>query len=445
MDILLTPWQRAIILEHKVAEVIHKQERHGWLLDVPLVNEHIKTLDGMIHELEEQIYAMVPNRKVVPDSSEILAPFKKDGTLKQRVLGYADGVKGPFTRCWWEKINLNSETQVKTYLLSVGWRPTEYNYNDKGEQTSPKLTEDSFEGMKDQAGQLICKRLMIVHRRRQLSGWLEILRPDGRVEAKVNTIRTNTGRMGQYGIVNVPKNKPYVFFGKQMREVWTVRKGYKLLGVDAKGLENRVLAHYMNDPRMNEIVLSKDGLHQVLFEIWQEFCPNIDNVKTMEYAFFFGARDDKLGWIALTHPSGVSDADIGTIIRSRIVSRLPNLDKLIDGVKRAAKRGYLLGLDGRKLWVRRGKSPLSLLIQAGGAVVMKQALVFLMDWIIEEKLDAEIVGTFHDEAQLEVKEEHVDRVSQICYDVFPKVTKHFDLKCPMEGDVKIGTRWSQTH
>lgn len=445
-DVLDTSWKKAIELETRVAEIIQRQQEHGWKLNTDLVKTHIATLDGMTKEIEDELYSKLPIRRITIPNPTVETPFKKDGTLKQRIVDYSELVRGPFSKVEWQRINLDSEDQIKEFLLSVGWKPTEWNFSKKtGEQTSPKLTEDSFEGMKDQAGVLISKRLTIVHRRRQLQGFLDNVRPDGRIEARANTIRTNTCRMGQTNVVNVPKNKSYVFFGRQMREVFTVPENCLEIGIDAKGLENRILAHYMNEPEMNRIVTSKDGLHAALLEVLEPYCPNIDNVKTLEYAFFFGARDQKLGYIAGKRPIGWSDTSMGADIRARILGRIPNLDRLITRVEAAAKRGYLYGLDGRKLFIRRGKSPLNLLIQGGGAVAMKQALVYLYDDIQRDKLNCHLIGSFHDEFCLESIKKDVDRVVILCYDCLPQVTKYFNLNCPLESDVKVGHNWAECH
>ncbi len=180
IDVLTTPWERAIRLETRVAQIIREQEIHGWLIDKALLEYNMGQLDVMIEAIENDIYKQLPLRKVVPPSATIDAPYRRDGQIKERVKAYGLEVCGPFSKVWWERINLDSEDQVKKYLLSVGWQPTEWNINkDTYERTSPKLTEDSFETMEDKVGQLICKRLTIVHRRRQLQGFLEVIRPRG--------------------------------------------------------------------------------------------------------------------------------------------------------------------------------------------------------------------------------------------------------------------------
>lgn len=112
-------------------------------------------------------------------------------------------IKGPFSKIEYKEINLNSSDQVKEYLLSVGWIPTQYNINkETREPTSPKLTEDSFKSIKDDTGRLVARRNILVHRRRTIQnyddpenkGILSCIRDDGRVPAQGITCATPTSR-----------------------------------------------------------------------------------------------------------------------------------------------------------------------------------------------------------------------------------------------------------
>lgn len=163
-------------------------------------------------------------------------------------------VKGPFTRIRYKDINLNSADQVKKYLLSVGWIPTQYNINkETREPTSPKLTEDSFSSIKDDTGRLLARRAILVHRRRQIEnykdpenkGLLAYVRDDGKVPAEGITCATNTGRTKhRKGICNMPKADPKVILGKEMRSLFICIPPYRMIGADLKSIENFMLGHY---------------------------------------------------------------------------------------------------------------------------------------------------------------------------------------------------------
>ena len=84
-------------------------------------------------------------------------------------------------------------------------------------------------------------------------------------------------------------------FGKECRSCWTVPEGYKLVGIDASGLELRMLAHYMNDEDYINDVIHGDihSTNQKLAGLKTR-----DQAKTFIYALVYGAGDAKIGKIA---------------------------------------------------------------------------------------------------------------------------------------------------
>lgn len=450
LNILNTSWGESIRLETKVAQITRQQEINGWLLDVKRCRELIDELTEMIEKIDAEILPNIPPKIVVPKNALIDKPFTKSGDLNYRVEKYlgdqAKYVKGPFSRVELETINLASDSQIKEYLLSLGWKPTEWNISAKtGQRSSPKLTEDSFESLKSDIGKKISQRVVACHRRSQLQGFLDRVRPsDGRIEARANTVGTPTGRFKHSGVVNVPKAEDSVFFGKQMRSVFIVPEGKKLVGVDASGLENRMLAHYMNNKKLTEIILYGD-FHTTVWKTIEAFATSRSTTKNIEYALFYGAGDTKLGKMADRRPPGWDYKKTGEAIRRSIMAGLPALDKLTNTVKRQAQRGYLIGLDGRRIIVRSEHSALNSLLQCAGAVVMKVALCYLHMWLTRERLDCKIVGNFHDEFQMEVAEKDVERVVQLSERCIVKAGQHFKLNCPLEGEAKVGNNWAETH
>ena len=117
--------------------------------------------------------------------------------------------------------------------------------------------------------------------------------------------------------------------------------------------------------------------------------------------------------------------------------------KRVKGV--ASKRGWIKGIDGRKLPVRSEHSSLNLLLQSTGAILMKQATVFLMNYIDKEELDAKLVLHVHDEVQLEAKAEDAERVGQLAVKAMRRAGLHFRMECPIDGEFKIGNTWAETH
>jgi len=225
-------------------------------------------------------------------------------------------------------------------------------------------------------------------------------------------------------------------YGKDCRACWTINKGYKLVGVDASQLELRMLAHYMKDKEyINEIV--NGDIHAANQRA--AGLESRDQSKTFIYATIYGAGDQKLGSVVGGNRAA------GKKLREQFINNTPSFKSLKDQVQRASTRGYIKGLDGRRILIRHPHASLNTLLQGAGAILMKQALVILNDKIKLESLDAKFVANIHDEWQIEAKEEIAEHVGKIAVDSIIKAGEYFNLRCPMDGEYKIGDNWSETH
>lgn len=452
-------WSEALELEFEVARIITQQEINGVKFHIEKAHELNNTLRFAVSDIDIELHTHFPGTYKqcgVPISK----PFKTDGHLIKRVVDYfksynidpAGLVSGPFTRIVLEPINLNSQTQIKEVLLANGWEPDEWNYDDDGNQTSPKLTESSFHTITGELGNLIKQRTLYNHRLHQVEGWIARVRSDGRISATANTCGTNTGRFRHSSVVNVPKAASHVAFGKEMRSLFCVPEGKVLIGHDAEGLELRMLAHYMDDPQFTEAVVNGDKkLGTDIHTLNQKLAglPTRDAAKTFIYALIYGAGDAKLGKIV------GGDAGAGKELRIRFLKNLPALERLIERVKRASKKGYLKGLDGRKIWMRssNGKimqhKALNTLLQSAGAIVMKKSMILLEESVTRNIGNSSVIKVLdmHDEAQAEVLDDTtvIKKYMELAKDSIVKAGEHFKLRVPLAADAAVGSNWAETH
>ena len=111
----------------------------------------------------------------------------------------------------------------------------------------------------------------------------------------------------------------------------------------------------------------------------------------------------------------------------------------------ASQRGFLKGLDGRKIFVSSEHSALNTLLQSAGALVMKQALLILDESIKWYGLNARYVANVHDEWQIEVLEKDAEKVGELAVEAIKETASIFNLNCPLDGEYTIGDNWSETH
>jgi len=424
----------SLVLEGQVQRIISKQIENGWVLDQESAFVLLAELKEKKYDLEDKVHETF---KPLPTFVKQITPkFKKDGTksvVGLKFLGEAwQTVQAEFSRIDFPEFNLGSRQQIGRYLQYFGWKPE--TFTETGQPIVDESVLRKVKGIPE--AELIGEYLMVQKRIAQIQSWIDAVKDDGRVHGYVNANGAVTGRMthsspnmGQVPAVYSP-------YGKECRAVWTVPTGYSLVGMDASGLELRMLAHYMNDEGYTHEILNGDihTANQLAAGL-----PTRDQAKTFIYAFLYGAGDAKIGSIV-----GGSSAD-GRRLKAKFLSNTPALGKLRGRVSTASGRGYLLGLDGRRVAVRSEHAALNSLLQSAGAIVMKQALVLLDQYATLHNIDYKIIGNIHDEIQTEVATKDAERFGRLATACIEAAGIHYNLNCPLAGEYKVGANWAETH
>ena len=114
-------------------------------------------------------------------------------------------------------------------------------------------------------------------------------------------------------------------------------------------------------------------------------------------------------------------------------------------MQKYSKRGYVRGIDGRRIVVRRSYAALNTLLQGSGAICCKQWSIILDEEIQKRGLKAYLVNTIHDEQQYEVHKDHAEELVDMADSCMLKVSDYFDMEIPLNADAKIGGTWQETH
>jgi DNA polymerase I-like protein with 3'-5' exonuclease and polymerase domains len=333
--------------------------------------------------------------------------------------------------------NPGSRKQIGEKLIELGWKPDTFT-----ETGQPIVDEGVLSKVDIPEAKVIVDYLLYQKRIAQITSWLEACESDGRVHGKVISNGAVTGRMthSNPNMAQIP-NAGSVY-GVECRECWTVEEGNVLVGVDASGLELRMLAHYMKDKNYVKTVCegsSKDGTDVHTINQKAAGLPSRDIAKTFIYGFLYGAGDAKIGSIV-----GGSTKE-GAKLRKEFLSKTPALQKLLEKVSIYGTKGYVPGLDGRKVWVRSEHAALNSLLQSAGAIVMKKALCIFYDKVKANKWPVKLVANVHDEMQIETKEEFAVIVGEAAKQSIVEAGVHFKLRCPLDGEYKYGRNWRETH
>ena len=429
----------AVKLEHEFAHVIQRQVENGFAFDVKKGQELYVSLLKRQEELGKGLRDSYGSWYV---SDGELTPKKNN--LKR---GYTAGCS--LTKIKKVEFNPNSRDHVAQRLKADGWIPKDFTPNGK-----PKIDETVLGGLQLPHCKELKEHFLISKRISQLAegdnAWLK-LEKSGRIFGNVNTNGAITGRC-THSFPNVSQ-VPAIYspFGKECRELFKASNGKVLVGCDADGLELRALAGYLTKYDSGKYVKaavegsSRKGtdihsLNQKLLGLQSR-----DTAKTFFYAFIYGAGNEKLGKILGTTITGGKNA------RMKLLNGVDGLLKLTEAVKQAyRRRGHLIGLDGRRLYVRSEHSALNTLLQSAGAILMKKALVLLDKRLqflgLDPGNDYEFVANIHDEFQIECKEKYAKRfIGPQAERAITRAGEYYEFGCPLSGTFKIGRNWAETH
>ena len=442
--------EEAISIEHQTANIIKTQTDNGMILNEERAYELLAEMKEKVLDIEDEVHERF---KPLPVWVELVHPKdkmkNKDGTISKRYQAQLD--KGAhFDVCKWgyfeyPEFNLGSRQQIAKYLQHFGWKPKKF--TDKG---SIIVDEKILKSVRIPEAQLIVDYLTITKRVAMVKSWVEAINEDtGRIHGNVNSCGAVTGRMthSKPNCAQVPATRHdkktgevlWGFaggYGADCRDLWTVPKGYKLVGCDASGLELRMLAHYMNDDKYTNEILTGD-IHTANQK--SAGLQTRDQAKTFIYAFLYGAGDAKIGEVSN------GGAKHGRMLKKNFLDNTPALKLLREKVTQSSEKGWVTGLDGRKLHIRSQHSALNTLLQSAGAVIMKKALVLLDTYATQYKIDYKFVLNVHDEFQCEVRNDQADFFGGLAVGAIVQAGKSFKLNCPLDGEYKVGETWQQTH
>ena len=459
-------FSEAVNLEHTTAEIIKQQTDNGMILNEERAYELLAEMKEKVLDIEDEVHERFKPLPVWVDLPHPKDKMKnKDGSISKRYQAQLDKgahfydeldaegdpaiAKCEVKQCAWgyfeyPEFNLGSRQQIAKYLQHFGWKPKAFT-----EKGNPIVDEKVLKTVKIPEAQLIVDYLTITKRVAMVKSWVEAIdERTGRVHGKVNPCGAVTGRMthSKPNCAQVPATRHgkdgkvlWGFeggYGADCRDLWTVPKDYKLVGCDASGLELRMLAHYMNDDKYTNEILNGD-IHSANQK--SAGLQTRDQAKTFIYAFLYGAGDVKIGEVA------GGGAKRGRILKKNFLDNTPALKQLREKVSESSGKGWVTGLDGRKLHIRSQHSALNTLLQSAGAVIMKKALVLLDSYARQYDLDYKFVLNVHDEFQCEVREDQADFFGGLAVGSIIQAGKSFKLNCPLDGEYKVGETWQQTH
>jgi len=417
---------RAIELEHQVAFITEDIGNAGWTFDEGKAANLYGELARRRQELDEELQGLFEPWEV----TETFIP-----KVNNSKLGYQKGV--PFEKRKTVYFNYNSRRQIEFCLRrKYGWEPKQLTADGHAQIDDVVLANLPYpEAKRLSEIFLIQKRIGQLAEGKQ--AWLKKVDKDGKLRHRIISGGCISGRASHVGpnLAQVPSTRlPY---GKQCRELFTVQPGYSLVGSDLSGLELRCLAHYLNDGGAYAKEILSGDIHTA-----NQSAAGLDTrdqAKTFIYTLIFGGGDRKLGEVVGSTPTA------GRKLRDNFFRSVPAFRELKTQLEVASEKGWIYGLDKRRLKVRSQHSVMSTLIQSAGAVLCKQWLIEIDHLLKQENLDAQVIAWVHDEVQIQTRKGEEDVVGDIARRAAQKAGEAYSFRCPIEAEYAHGATWGDTH
>ena len=282
----------------------------------------------------------------------------------------------------------------------------------------------------------------------------ELIHPlTGRIHTSFNQTVAATGRLSSSdpNLQNIPTRTD---MGRQIRQAFLPREGWKLLAADYSQIELRMLAHFCNDTALQQAFIDDRDIHaSVAADIYKVPEKDVTSdqrrvAKTVNFGVLYGMSP-----FGLAERLGISRGDAERFI-DEYFARYPKVlayqDKLLSLCR---KNGYVSTILGRRRrfdprmirsnskYQQRSQAEreaINMEIQGSAADLIKLAMLAVHRRLRGEKRLARMLLTVHDELVFEVPPTEIAPVTKL---VREEMTNAMNLSVPLKVDIAIGSNW----
>ena len=417
----LSPLPDWCALEHRVQDILTKQEIHGWYFD----EQKAQQLESSLRREMEETQAILCGQ--FPFVAGPLFTPKRDNSTQ----GYRAG-------CEIQRIKEFNPTSRD----HIAWILTTH-LNVKLTKTTttgkPIIDEIILTEIDIPFSRLCAKCLTIKKKLGMISegvnAWRKLVTTSNRIHHHCS-VATNTFRCAHRN-----PNLGQVPAGPEFRELFTASPGKIMVGADLSGIELRMLAHYLGryDGGRYADILLNDDIHQVNAD---KIGITRRQVKTVTYAFLYGAGNEKIG---MSYDNSLQPKEArkkGQEIREAYVSAIEGLADLLGAVSHKAAQGHIMACDGRRVLVDSPHKGLNYLLQCSAGVVAKRWMVIANDLV---QVKASQLAFVHDELQYECEQDYADTLMETLENSATLAGHYYNLRCPIAAEAKKGKTWADVH
>lgn len=424
------PSEHSIHLEHRMAEICREIGSNGWTFDGSAAAELYAELSQKRHEIEDSLKDLFPPWEVTEDfypkrDNKTLGYKKDELFVKSKTVYFNAGSRQHIQKCLEDKYN---------------WKPKQWTDSGQAKIDEKVLNALPFPEAK-KLGEFFLLQKRIGMLAEGNGSWMKKVSDDGRLRHTIvsNACTSSRAAHRSPNLGQVPSAGSA--YGKECRSLFGPPKGWVMCGTDLSGIEARALASYLHPYDGGEYckVILEGDIHT--FNQKAAGLKTRSQAKTWLYATLFGAGDALIGQIA------GGNASLGRRLKQNYDKAVPAFATLKKRLKQAYKRGYIKGIDGRKLKIRSEHRCLSQLLQSCGSIVSKQWVMMTFDEIKKQHgNDAFIMGWIHDEMQIACRNNEVaENVGNIARRMAKEAGVALGLKIPIAAEHTVGQNWCDTH
>ncbi|MDF2690250.1 MAG: polymerase [Gammaproteobacteria bacterium] len=399
--------------ELPMLSVLAEMERHGVLLDIPLLNQHSQGLAEKIKALEEEAHR------------EAGQPF-----------------------------NLSSPKQLLQILFDKMQLPV----LKKTPTGQPSTAEEVLEEL---AITYPLPRIILEHRHlsKLKSTYTDklplLLHPEtGRVHTNYHQAVAITGRLSstEPNLQNIPVKSEE---GRKIRQAFIAPANHKILAADYSQIELRIMAHLSQDEGLLKAFANNEDIHRATAsEVFavpmsQVSAEQRRRAKAINFGLIYG-----MSAFGLAKQLGIGREEAALYVKVYF-ERYPGVARYMEHTRLFAKEnGFVETLFGRRLYLpeinaRNGmnrkaaeRAAINAPMQGTAADIIKRAMISLQACLKQSDIKATMLMQVHDELVFEVAEEDVERLKK-------QVIQHMEsaalLAVPLLVDVGVGDNWDKAH
>ena len=400
-------------VEMRLVPVLSRIERKGVLVDAAMLREQGTALLARMHEVEQEA-------------------IKEAG----------------------EPFNMGSPKQIQHILFDrLGLPVTE-----KTPTGQPSTAESALQEL---AEQFPLPRLILEHRglSKLKSTYTDRLPQDidpdsGRVHTSYHQAVAATGRLSSSdpNLQNIPVR---TVEGRRIRQAFIAPPGKRLVAADYSQIELRIMAHLSRDERLLDAFGHGQDVHRAtaaeVFGV-EPAAVTADqrrSAKAINFGLIYG-----MSAFGLARQLGIERGGAQRYV-NLYFERYPGVKRYMDDIRaQAHEQGYVETVFGRRLYLpeinsrnvqRRQyaeRTAINAPMQGTAADIIKLAMIAVDDWLLTDKVPAEIIMQVHDELVLEVEDAAVEQVKE---GLRERMSAAAELAVRLEVDVRDGMNWDEAH